>query len=108
MNFFHQSPKTRGNTKIEIDGEHLAHFKVGYAPFLKVQLGQHEKRLSEKMQMSNLSMNVPTILHSVFLYSVMTSRLGIQIRNMKMVLNFYCTWRWVTFEKLMIKMYDFF
>ena len=34
--------------------------------------------------------------------------LGIQIRNMKMVFNFYCTWRWVTFEKLMIKIYEFF
>ena len=36
------------------------------------------------------------------------SRLGIQIRNMKMVFDFYCTWRWVTFEKLMMKIYDFF
>ena len=35
-------------------------------------------------------------------------RLGIQIRNMKMAFNFYCTWRWVTFEKLMTKIYDFF
>ena len=34
--------------------------------------------------------------------------LGIQIRNMKMVFNSYCTWRWVTFEKLMMKIYDFF
>ena len=34
-------------------------------------------------------------------------RLGIQIRNMKVVFNFYCTWRWVTFEKLMMKIYDF-
>ena len=25
--------------------------------------------------------------------------LGIQIRNMKIVFNFYCTWRWITFEK---------
>ena len=25
--------------------------------------------------------------------------LGIQIRNMKMVFNFYCTWCWVTFKK---------
>ena len=35
-------------------------------------------------------------------------RVGIQIRNMKMVFNFYCTWRWVTFEKLMMKINDFF
>ena len=37
-----------------------------------------------------------------------TYNLGIQIRNMKMVFNFYCTWRWVMFEKLMMKIYDFF
>ena len=29
--------------------------------------------------------------------------LGIQIRNMKMDFNIYGTWRWVTFEKLMMK-----
>ena len=34
VNFFHQSPKTREALN-KIDGEHLAHFKVGYAPFLK-------------------------------------------------------------------------
>ena len=34
--------------------------------------------------------------------------LGIQIRNMKMVLNISGTWRWVTFEKLMMKIYDVF
>ena len=34
--------------------------------------------------------------------------LGIQIRYMKMVFNFYCTWRWATFEKLMMKIYDIF
>ena len=34
--------------------------------------------------------------------------LGIQIRNIKMVFNIYGTWRWVTFEKLMMKIYDFF
>ena len=28
--------------------------------------------------------------------------------NMKMVFNIYGTWRWVTFEKLMMKIYDFF
>ena len=33
--------------------------------------------------------------------------LGIQIRNMKMVFNMHGTWRWVTFEKLMMKIYDF-
>ena len=33
--------------------------------------------------------------------------LGIQIRNMKMDLNIYGTWRRVTFEKLMMKIYDF-
>ena len=36
------------------------------------------------------------------------SRLGIQIRNMKVVFKFYGTWHWVTFEKLMMKIYDFF
>ena len=35
-------------------------------------------------------------------------RLGIQIRNMKMVFNIYGTWRWVMFVKLMMKIYDFF
>ena len=34
--------------------------------------------------------------------------LGIQIRNMKMVFNIYGTWRWVAFEKLMMKIHDFF
>ena len=34
--------------------------------------------------------------------------LGIQIRNMKMGFNIYGTWRWVTFEKLLMKVYDFF
>ena len=34
--------------------------------------------------------------------------LGIQIRNMKTVFNIYGTWRWVMFEKLMMKSYDFF
>ena len=34
--------------------------------------------------------------------------LGIQIRNMKMVFNIYGTWRWVTFEKLMMKINDSF
>ena len=34
--------------------------------------------------------------------------LGIQIRNMKRVFNFYGTWRGVTFEKQMMKIYDFF
>ena len=36
------------------------------------------------------------------------SILGIQIRNMKMVFNIYGTWRWIMFEKLMMKIYDFF
>ena len=35
-------------------------------------------------------------------------RIGIQIRNMKMVFNIYGTWRQVTFEKLMMKINDFF
>ena len=34
--------------------------------------------------------------------------LEIQIRNMKMVFNIYGTWRRITFEKLMMKIYDFF
>ena len=33
---------------------------------------------------------------------------GIKSRNMKMVFNTYGTWRWVMFEKLMMKIYDFF
>ena len=36
------------------------------------------------------------------------SIVGIQIRNMKMVFNIHGTWRRVTFEKLMMKIYDFF
>ena len=32
--------------------------------------------------------------------------LGVQVRNMKMDLNIYGTWRWV--GSLMMKMYDFF
>ena len=39
---------------------------------------------------------------------VVESRLGIQIRNMKMVLNIYGTWRQVTFEKLMMKIHEIF
>ena len=35
-------------------------------------------------------------------------RVGIQIRNMKIVFSIYGTWRWVTFETLMMKIYDFF
>ena len=34
--------------------------------------------------------------------------LGIQIRNMKMDFNIYGTWRRVKFEKLMMKIYEFF
>ena len=34
--------------------------------------------------------------------------IGIQIRNMKMGFNIYGTWRWVMFEKIMMKIYDFF
>ena len=40
--------------------------------------------------------------------AAMQVRVGIQIRNMKMDFNFHCTWRWVTFEKLLMKIYDFF
>ena len=46
--------------------------------------------------------------HQVNMYKIPTSTLGIQIRNMKMVFKFYGTWRWVTFEKLMMKIYVFF
>ena len=35
-------------------------------------------------------------------------RLGVKVRNMKMDFNIYGTWRQVTFEKLMMKIYDFF
>ena len=34
--------------------------------------------------------------------------LGVNVWNMKMDLNIYGTWRRVTFEKLMMKIYDFF
>ena len=34
--------------------------------------------------------------------------LGVKVRNMKMYLNIYGTWHQVTFEKLMMKIYDFF
>ena len=34
--------------------------------------------------------------------------LGVKVRNMKMDLNINGTWRRVTFEKLMMKIYDFF
>ena len=37
-----------------------------------------------------------------------TYTLGVQVRNMKMVFNIYGTWRQVTFENLMMKIYDFF
>ena len=49
-----------------------------------------------------------TATNHFFFYDQAIDNLGIQIRNMKMVFNFYCTWRWVTFEKLMMKIYDFF
>ena len=48
------------------------------------------------------------LLEAFFSVYVVLCTLGIQIRNMKMVFNFYCSWRWVTFEKLMMKIYDFF
>ena len=32
---------------------------------------------------------------------------GVKVRNMKMDLNIYGTWRRVTFEKLIMKIYDF-
>ena len=35
-------------------------------------------------------------------------RIGIQIRNMKMDFNIYGTWRWGTFEKIIMKIYEFF
>ena len=35
-------------------------------------------------------------------------RLGVKVRNTKMDLNIHGTWRRVTFEKLMMKIYDFF
>ena len=34
--------------------------------------------------------------------------LGVNVRNMKMDLNIYGTWHRVTFEKLMMQIYDFF
>ena len=35
-------------------------------------------------------------------------KLGVQVRNVKMVFNIYGTWRRVTFEKLKMKIYNFF
>ena len=35
-------------------------------------------------------------------------KLGVNIRNMKIDFNIYGTWRLVMFEKLMMKIYDFF
>ena len=35
-------------------------------------------------------------------------RFGVKVRNSKMDFNIYDTWRWVTFENLMMKIYDFF
>ena len=49
---------------------------------------------------NNVSASFTFLLSIIFL-----RKLGIQIRNMKMVFNFYCTWCWVTFEKLMMKIY---
>ena len=36
------------------------------------------------------------------------STLGVKFRNMKMDFNIYGTWRRVMFEKVMMKIYDFF
>ena len=45
---------------------------------------------------------------TLLLFDVVPFIVGIQIQNMKMVFNIYGTWRWVTFEKLVLKIYDFF
>ena len=37
-----------------------------------------------------------------------TPKIGVGDRNIKMVFNTGGTWRWITFEKLMMKIYDFF
>ena len=42
------------------------------------------------------------------LQKLKSSALGVKVRNIKMDLNIYGTWRQVTFEKLMMKIYDFF
>ena len=47
-------------------------------------------------------------LHETVALKLTRYSLGVQIQNMKMVFKFYCTWRRVTFEKLMMKIYDFF
>ena len=49
-----------------------------------------------------------SVLNMAFVYKIVNSRLGIQIRNMKMVFNIFGTWCRVMFEKLMMKIYDFF
>ena len=41
-------------------------------------------------------------------FKILRCVVGIQIRNMKLVFNIYGTWRCVMFEKLMMKIYDFF
>ena len=45
---------------------------------------------------------------NITFWSTESYLLGVQVRNMKMVFNIYGTWRRVTFEKLMLKIYDFF
>ena len=53
-------------------------------------------------------LHIQVLKNVVGIYSFILFRLGIQIRNIKMVFNIYGTWRWVMFEKLMMKIYDFF
>ena len=67
---------------------------VMYAPEQE-ERARYSRAVLFQLQIQEVCMHVDT-------------RLGIQIRNMKMVFNFYCTWRWVMFEKLMMKIYDFF
>ena len=66
---------------------------------------EREKNLFKKSRASERDELKNTWLQET---QVLISKVGIQIRNMKMVFNIYGTWRWVTFEKLMMKIYVFF
>ena len=59
----------------------------------------HEYSLAKCSDGSSAAYYIDKVIYTTF---------GIQIRNMKMVFNIYGTWHWETFEKLMMKIHDFF
>ena len=63
-------------------------------------------RKRENAEKKQTAMTMGEVVNSII--SLDKCKLGIQIRNMKMVFNIYGNWRWVMFEKLMMKIYDFF